>query len=772
MTASAFSLSPISHRLSSLRNAIRGWILARLWAKVMVAVSIFIVATGLLDYMMRFDLAQRAILLLLGLGGLGYLLWRYLLVPLSRPLRDEDLLARVEIRHPETGESILTAVEFSRIGDAAGLGLSERMMEAAIELGLKKAEVTKFNDIVDSEARRRFIFQGATAAFCLFLAIAITGIYAPDSFRTWFNRMVMLGGAEWPKRTELELVGYTGVIPRGDDWTQVVRAKGEVPSMVQIDFQPHSGSGRVTEVMRMVGDDEFTVTFRNIREPFRFRVRGGDDVTRWYEIELAERPAFTELELVVVPPDYILQSPERTRQGRRPMAPNQSAEFVYRGSSVEVSGVSNKPLVSAIVRHLGRDVAELEVVDHDGLPLRGVRGTIPAEVIQNGVFELVLEDTTGLTTRRGDRFNITLRRDDRPQINKQLIGISNMVVPQATIPMVVEVIDDFAVMQVGLSANITGGSLAPALAEERARLAERRRREAADAGMDPVDEAAGEVAESGAAPVPAGREVDLPISVFDRFLGQHRAGPELHRLELIPLDLEVGQNIQFTVFAMDNDDVSGPNRGESSPVFLRVVSRDVLAQELLRREQEQRREVERVLEEHLNMLTDLEAMLADTARREAFLEDDRNVITRTERVQRLAGNRLRAVADQFQGIMQEHENNRMDEDGGLVRRRMNDRIIVPLRAMSINMTPAAANALEQAARAGETDQNRVELVVQANDLQRQIIDQLREVMTYMERWEGYQELVNRLRALSEDQVRLRRQLQEAADAEAESIFGD
>ncbi|MCC5830162.1 MAG: hypothetical protein JJU36_12005 [Phycisphaeraceae bacterium] len=769
MSAQIASLAPVTGRLASLRRAIRGWILARLWAKLMISLGVFIVATGVLDYMMRFDRAQRGILLLMGLAGLLWLLWRFLLVPASRRLGDEDLLARVERRHPETGESLLSAVEFVRLKNAQALGVSESMVAATIDLGLKNAQVTRFNDIVDVASRRRYLLQGAMAALALAMGIAVAGLYSPDSFRIWFNRMVLLGGAEWPKETNLHLVDFTGVVPRGDNWTQLVRAEGVVPSMVHIDFRPDSGTGRVTEVMRQLGDDTFSVTFQNIREPFRFRVRGGDDVIEWQSVTLSERPAYEELSLTIVPPDYVRNSPPRTRREPRKLPPNQNAEFVYRGSSVLVEGVVNKPIRSATVRHMGRDVATLEVVEHEGVPNMAVRGKVPAEQVDNGVFEFHLVAEDGLRTRRADRMNLTIRRDDRPRINTQLIGISSMVVPEATIPMLTTIEDDFAVMEVALKAEIRGGAADRSLEIERARLEELRRQRDGDQRDDPDDQAGDE--EPGGPQTAGGpREIRMPARAFDEWLGQDQVGPVAHRLELIPLDLEVGQSIQFMIVALDNDDIGGPNEGESTPFFLRVVSRDVLAQELLRREQEQRRETERVLRTHQEMVTDLEAMLADVARRESFSEDDRAVIIQAERAQRLAGNQLRSVAEQFSAIMQEHENNKMDDDGGRVRRRMNDRIILPLRAMAINSTPAAANLLEQAGQAGREKEERIDLVAQTNDMQRQIIDQLREVLTYMERWEGYQELVNQLRALSEDQVRIRRQLQEAVERETREIF--
>ena len=136
MTLQATNLTPITGPLSALRRTVRAWVLADYLWRLGALLVVFVLVSATLDLLFRFDPAQRGIILGLAILEACRLTWIKFLVPITRRLREEDLLLRVQRQHPETGESLLSAVQFARLPDPGALGLSTAMIREAIRHGL------------------------------------------------------------------------------------------------------------------------------------------------------------------------------------------------------------------------------------------------------------------------------------------------------------------------------------------------------------------------------------------------------------------------------------------------------------------------------------------------------------------------------------------------------------------------------------------------------------------------------------------------------------
>jgi len=706
----------IRRRLAGLRWSVVAWILVDALAAVCVVAVVFVGASLLLDRTMRLDRAQRLAVLAFGAAAAGVTAYRRLVRPLGRGLSDEALARVVEARHGELGESLLSAVQFSRMEPPVA-GYSAAMVRAAVDLGVRRAAAIDFRDVLDRRRRNRnlLLVGGAVAAF------AVASLVFPETMGLWWRRNVLLADVAWPQRTHLALLGAKdGVIvcPRGDDLAVQARADpdGVVPSVVTLDHRDERGSWG-SETMVMVGGNVFRSLFRNVLEPFRLRVRGGDAVTPWHRVRLVERPVVDDLTLIYTPPAYVDPQP-------RPLPPNVGSYPVLVGSRVEVRGTASKDLGRARLLFGKVPLGEFERVGK-----RGFRTELSGDRLRSGAYAVSLTDAGGLASRRPTRFSLKVRPDRRPVVRARLEGIGDLIVPRAVVPVRATLRDDFSVRKAEL--------VYAAVVEEEGDPLTRR-----------VDFGGGEV-----------------------LYGQKKV-EAIHRLDCRPMDLPVGSHLTLRVEAFDNDTVNGPKAGASGSFSLKVVTEDDLRAELLRREQEQRLEFERLLRDQRKLAENARALRAilDIPDR-AFADEDRRLLADTEKRQRLVGGRCTAIAEQFARILAEVENNRLEEDQQAVRDRLAGRIIEPLRDLARRNVLRAADRLDQARKTAEDDlAARRTALADAADEQDAIVAVMRDVLRNMVKWEGYQEAVTLLREVLRAQKEVSEKTIEEYQRRIRSIF--
>ena len=692
----------IAAKLAALRRAVRLW-LALDGAAVLAAAFVLLAALSLgVDRYLRMDATQRALSLLLGLAALGFIAWRRLARPLMRPLEDAALGILVEARRPQLGERLISAIEFAQAGGPAATDSSPALVQAAIEAGVQAAGEFDFAEALDARRRRLNALALALAAGIFATAWAAM----PGTMRLWFQRNILLLSRSWPQATHLAILGaQDGVLvcPRGDDLTVEVQAdpNGVVPSVVMLRFrQPGGAAG--SEPMAVVGQNTFSTTFRNVLEPFRFYVWGGDAETPWCHVRLVERPVVESLTLVCTPPAYVGKGPH-------PLPSDVGSYPVLAGSSLEVRGVASKPLASA----------ELAFGKAKPIPMkppagsepaggwREFRATLAGETLQSGTYAIGLTDRDGLGSRQPARFALKVVPDQKPIVRARLEGIGDMVTPRAVVPVHARMSDDYAVVAAELVAVAS-----------------------AEGDKEPVTRR-----------IPFGERQDA--------YGQQQAALA-HRLELAPLGLSPGTHLTLHIEARDNDSVSGPKLGLSGTFSLRVVTEDELRNELLRREQEQRLEFERILADQQKLLENSRALEATLKRDPALAAKDRELLASSERLQRLIGGRMLAIAAQFTQILAEVENNRLESDPQVARTRLGGRIIEPLELLARRGVLQAADLLDGARKAlptadGQPKGECLAALADAAKEQDELVKSMREILKNMVKWEGYQEALNLLR---------------------------
>ncbi|MFW6162494.1 MAG: hypothetical protein ACODAJ_06965 [Planctomycetota bacterium] len=717
--------APIRSRLAGLRRAVRLWVWLDGGAAVLLTAAGLGAASLLVDRLFRMDRPQRALSLVVGLVALGVVAWRRLIRPLSRRLADEALSLVIESQHGELGQRLISALQFARQGEAGAVGCSPAMVRATIEAGAQAVGSLDFRDALDARKRNHNLLQ---IGGVMLVGVAAAVLF-PSTMGLWFSRNILLSTRRWPQKTHLRVLGAEDdalVCPRGDDLTVHVEAdpEGVVPSMVTIRYRGPSGSD--SEPMVMVGENVFRTVFKNVLEPFRLRASGGDADTPWCRVRLVERPALETLSLSYVPPQYVGK-----REVRLPS--NIGPHPVPVGSTLLVEVTATKDLAEATLAYAKDEPGACQRTGPGSFRTR-----IAGERLKSGTYALTMKDTEGYAARQPTRFSLKIVPDRKPTVRARLEGIGDLIVPRATIPVECRMTDDHAVVSAAVVyARHVEGQDEP----EPRRL--------------PLDRSAGAF---------GSREVGL-----------------LHRFEAEPLKLPIGSHLTFRVEATDNDAVTGPKVGASATFSLRPVTEDELRAELLRREQEQRMEFERLLRDQMKFLENTRALLASIQDQDttALADEERRLLSSTEKKQRLVGNRCVAIADRFEVILAEVANNKLEEADSPIRQRLAQHIIEPLRLLARRGVLQAADLLDVAGKAALRDDGDAaegtpgrQALLDAAAEQQELVESMRSILKYMVKWEGYQEAVSLLREVLTAQEQVNERTVQEYKERIQKIFED
>ena len=715
------TLPGVSSRLAALRTQIKLWFVLEGLAYVLWSTLAIGIASFLLDYFFDLDLQQRMFLLAAAGIVLLAVFAQRVIRPLTSELSDDGLILEVERRHPELAESLISAVQFKRLGDKINPHTSPAMVQATIDRGAEAAQLVRFGDVINTSGllRNTLLFLAASA---IIGGVAYGGTIEPH-IAAWFKRNILLQAASYPQNTYLKIMRAENGkirIPKGDDYTLEVIVTNDsvvLPERVFIHFR----DGRAPLAMKLrepnpypeESQATYEATLANVIQSFQFRVRGGDEQTDFVSVELVDPPALVELQLAVTKPKYAGGQTEILPEGKGPY-------FILPGSALQLTGTGNKPLTHAA---LAREGERFEMQIKDDL---AVSGQLSAEQLKTGQYAIELTDDEGLTARRPTTFGLRLRADREPKVRAKLVGIGGMVTRRARLPLEIRIADDHGLVEIYVPYVWRGDD------EQR-------------------KEGAGKLPLPGAGSEPG----KLELSFKDV-------------LDLEPLDIPTSTGLTFHVAAADDDDyqddpsaAAGPNVGKSPDFTIRVVTDEELRSDLLRREKEQRQEFERLAGQQLELLTfsrELEAQLSA----KDLSDEQKQKLSQTPKQQKLIATNSNSVTQRLSSIVVEIANNRLEEDdrptevgdpteteldggqkiGRSLGKRLTTKIVQPLVALQEEGFPAAVQQVEQARRFSGDAAARLPAVQELVKQQEAVHAAMLEILSEMSQAEGFQEIVN------------------------------
>jgi len=548
-----------------------------------------------------------------------------------------------------------------------------------------------FTKILFPSSSRKLLLS----ALALLLLSIISITFYPSELGIWGQRL--LGrNINWPKRTLLAVkVAPDYTIARGQNlsvtaWT----AKGPRLNAVYIRASETDGKTQGSwERMLMTQTKnhkaEFRYDFTRIQSPFRFMLKGGDDQTNWIEIKVLDSPSLEKISVSYDYPPYT-GIVNKSETGGNIKAPVGTKVTIRASSSLNLQSASL--LLDSLLLPLALD--------------NNISISATLTVAKDTKYSLNLIGTNGLKNLEPIEYSIKAIPDTHPTI--KVIEPSNeiqYVTPEASIPLKAIVNDDYGISDSRIVSNEANG----AAAESRL-------------FRDGITDT---------------------YQTFYLYNGPLSNKIELSTtLDLTPLNLKDGSYLTLNFIATDNcehrsdrdsearsernESIPAPQTTTSSDYSLIIISKPQMAK--------------RIEESIMQLKDDLKKTLQiqEAARQTPEIQQ---ALANQRRVTQNLNNASSMLSDILKDI---NINKLFSPDTADKLASVQD----TLNELANSKSPVAQQSLEKIASAkGGPNQD------QAKAQQQEISDDLKKILSSLEEWEDYQEVVNNVRdLLSETQT--------------------
>ncbi len=686
-----------------------------------------------IDYLLRLDdRILRALLMVASLGGVGYVAYRMLITPLRVPMQEESLALLVEHKWHDLKDRLISAIQFSKARElppGASPAMVLKMADEANEL----AERLEFSEIIQRRTMYRVMVGGLLAVLLLCgFAYAQSGL-----MNTWFNRNVLLSDKDpWPQDTYLVVAMQTSPtslmllqdkhhdpqVVRGDDLTlkvSVDERRSKVTPEVVVCHVKYATLDPVEIPANLNADRmSYTITLDNVSEEFEFYIVGGDDhrdKKRPHRIRLIERPALRNLKYTIHYPAYMNRRASSEAQVSGIMT-------VPVGSTIAFKGECNKDLKSvetvldgerAGASSFGKDKRSVEAsVEITGNNAAAVRS-----------LNILLTDTDDHKSKNA-AYQVQVQADLRPIVEVKPRGIGVLCTPNAKIPVLIHVTDDYGVGKVVLSVvtpKMGAASTQPAATQ--ATTGPAATAPVVEVKLDPIGQKEYTLVE---------KEPGKPLA-YDLL--------DLVRDNFVP---KPGDVIQVVAMAEDQMNISGgPNSNNPPAVYeLRVVSIDDLRTDLLTRQ----RDLYMIFGQALPVQAGAQAKTAGvaTAISDKLPDNARSELNDSIRDQRSLSGECARTADLLDAVYSEMVANRLYEDNQDIYRDL-AAVVQAFKGFYPRIQDVAASLTKvvEEIDTGKADPAKTrETLLAAADEQKRLLDEMTEAHRKIYKGTGVQDFIN------------------------------
>ncbi|HYO25635.1 MAG TPA: hypothetical protein VEQ85_11890, partial [Lacipirellulaceae bacterium] len=449
MSTTALPFQPprsIARKVARLRLAVRLYVLAEGLAALAIVVGAAFWAGLAIDWMFEPSPAVRVLMWAAALAIAAIVAWRYLLRRSFAPLRSDSLALLVERKYPQLGEGLVTTVQAA--GEADPGPVRRLMLDASARRTAEEMPRVRLGSVFDF----RPLASKALVGLTLLAAIGVFAATQRDAFGFWVDRL-KLSEQLWPRRVSLSVVGFPErdgqrvVNVARDDAFELqayasLRDGHEAPAEVEVRWRTadgRRGRGPMTKIGDAAAGDVqgqlYQYAFK-VSSEVTFDVVGGDDRITGLRLRPVERPAVKNLALDAKYPGYLRREPRLV-----PVASGRAE--LPEGARAVCRAAANKPLASVIVRDPALQADLPVAVERDATEFSFDLGAVTGD----RVLLITMHDADGVHNREPFRLAVAAVPDAAPEVNVQLRGIGTAITPQARIPLVGRVIDDYELVR-------------------------------------------------------------------------------------------------------------------------------------------------------------------------------------------------------------------------------------------------------------------------------------------------------------------------------------
>jgi hypothetical protein len=710
----------------------------------------------------------RSVWLILVIAGSLFWIVKALREGTLRRFPDEDLALLLERRFKELDGKLLTTVQLhqrSVVENDFAPELLARVHEQAA------STVAKL-DPAGALRWRPIMKMVGIAVPLLLVTIGAFGL-APTSLQHALQRLLLLSNDPWPRRAQLEMIGVEIPLTTVDDGggpretklvefvdRRLVVGRGE-PAVIRI--RAHAVGHRVPEVCtlhyrtasglrgqanlrragrRTEGWQAFMIDgppLDSINERISFEIRGLDSRLEDYSIDVVDPPPLQTLELAIDPPPYLTDSGAIAT-----IRPFQPGIRVAEGARVRLQGkCSGKGLKEVLASRVtaGEEPHHLRTIVADKGEFTADLGPVykPVTCI------LVTVGDDGVRSLAPYRYLINILPDVPPDVKLRLKGLREAVTPNALLPTRGHARDDYQIVAPKLMLHASSKESDTGQTVERG----------LQLGRD------GEFSD----------QFDLEQLTRDKVLGP----------------LTPGSTLAISAEAKDAYDLGPAHVSSSDRIPLEIVTPEDLLSRIERAELGLRSRLQEVIRESQQLRE-----LLDQVRREGWTARDSSAVSGRQanpssalgsgspdddqqrgrqlillRIKQAAlqcsksRDELTGIAGGIDDILEELRNNRLDTPDRS--ERLVGRVRMPLASV---LTTEMADLEQLIQRLPETlsQANGQGTAVASVKASEQLLVRLEEVLKGMLELEGYNELLEIVRGLIEDQTKVR----EATEKEQKS----
>ena len=523
----------------------------RVWKRSLFWMGSAIVLTGILaifigeafvDWLMPLPSGVRIALLVIGVGVIGYLLYKYLVQPISASLTLRDIALNVERNHPNLEDRLVSAIEFGNRESADPI--EAHMLQRLLDDTTERVKGIDFKATIDHSRTRKHVGIAALVVVGCF----VLSMLFPTEIHTSLLRVLV----PWEKTdpiltTKLVVEPGNARILRGKSLPIHVTVTGKSTEKVVLTYGnvgvqsvPASETKETGQQINMLQnpDDKrgFAYEIFNIDADMEYYVIANEATSEHYTVEVFEMPKVTEISVAYTYPDYT---------GLKPVVQTGTGNIqAVVGTQAEIKLTTNKAIQTATFTRRtdvkgGFLVSAAEKLNMTPEPVStamvisgGNTLTTTVDVVEDGTYTVELLCIDGFNNEIPIEYAIQAIPDNVPEVAIKEPGRDVKTTKLGEVEIVAEATDDYGIAELKLMYRV---------------------------GSDELQELTLEPATS--TPIVAQESGEAV---------QRRVADGAYTFYLEEFDVEPGDIISYYAHAVDNNTRTGPGEASSDIYFIEI----------------------------------------------------------------------------------------------------------------------------------------------------------------------------------------------------------